>query len=629
MKSWLCVLLLSGIALAQIPQSKHIWIVTEENHSYEEVVGNSSMPYFNALARSYGLATQYYSVQHNSLSALMWLVAGQKVTDDGNPQGCFDVDNIVRRLIAQQSTWTAYEEDLPYPGFQGLSYDNYVRRHNPLIDFMDSCTDKEEVNSVPFTQLAKDIHDDSTPNYAYITPNLLDDAHNGTLQEADQWLSEHIPPILEGSAFQPGGDGLMFIVFDEGELDGSPDDRCAANIPTGCGGRIATLVIGPQVRPAFQSGVLYSHYNLLSTVCAAMEMQGCPGAGQLALPMSDFFNTVRIKTPFQNSSVASPVHIAADTNNDSNVFAMQIYVDGQLKYKANGNSLDTLLPISLGQHLVVAQSWDTAGGIHKRAINVTVQQEAVVVTTPQPNAVVASPVAIVASGGGLHKVDTMQVYVDNALQYQVNGSTVNTQLTMSPGRHYVVAQAWSSGNTVAKTGFNVTVAKPSVSIVSPQPNSHVYSPVPLLGTTTNPAQVYAVQAYIDNVLSYQYTGTGIQAAVAVPVGPHSIVLQSWDQNKGIYKTSENITVDPIVVTIAAPKKNSRDESPVLIQASVPQNAPVYLMQVYVDNKLQYETSGTTVNTSLPISTGQHYLVVQAWDDGGETWKSGVNFVVVR
>ena len=78
MKSLALALLILGSALwAEAAQSRHVWVVTEENHSYESVVGNSNMPYFNSLAAKYGLATQYYSEQHNSLSALMWLVAGR------------------------------------------------------------------------------------------------------------------------------------------------------------------------------------------------------------------------------------------------------------------------------------------------------------------------------------------------------------------------------------------------------------------------------------------------------------------------------------------------------------------------------------------------------------------------
>ena len=86
-------------------------------------------------------------------------------------------------------TWKSYQEDMPYPGFTGLSWANHVRRHNPLIDFTDTCAPSQKYNSVPYTQLAKDITNNNTPNYAYITPNLQHDAHDGTRTQADAWLA--------------------------------------------------------------------------------------------------------------------------------------------------------------------------------------------------------------------------------------------------------------------------------------------------------------------------------------------------------------------------------------------------------------------------------------------------------
>src|SRR5437016_14049025 len=80
MRFWLSLFVLVGVALAQVPQSKHVGLITEENHSYERRIGNSSMPYFNSLTKKYGLATQYYSPLHNSVSALMWLAAGPTLT---------------------------------------------------------------------------------------------------------------------------------------------------------------------------------------------------------------------------------------------------------------------------------------------------------------------------------------------------------------------------------------------------------------------------------------------------------------------------------------------------------------------------------------------------------------------
>jgi len=272
---------------SSVPRSNHVWMITEENHSYESVIGNSQMPYYNSLANKYALATQYYSNRHSSLPALMRLVAGQDVTTNNNTTSCFNVDNVVRHLLFHGMTWKSYQEDLPYAGFTGLSWANYLRRHNPLIDFTDVCAPSQKLNSVPFTRLAQDMSNNATPNYVYITPNTQHDAHDGTRAQADGWLSQQVPKILARPEFQSGGDGLLFIVWDEGTL--YTDNRCSASVSSGCGGRVATLVIGPKVKRNFKSQTLYYHQNLLRTVCDAFGFALCPGAGATAKPMTDFF----------------------------------------------------------------------------------------------------------------------------------------------------------------------------------------------------------------------------------------------------------------------------------------------------------------------------------------------------
>lgn len=271
-----------------VPHSNHVWIITEENHSYENVIGSSSMPYYNSLANKYALAAQYYANRHSSLPALMRLVAGQDVTTNNNTTWCFNVDNVVRHLLFNGLTWKSYQEDLPYAGFTGLSWANYVRRHNPLIDFVDVCAPSQKLNSVPYKQLATDMANNATPNYVYITPNLVHDGHDGTRAQADAWLSSHVPAILGRPEFQAGGDGLLFIVWDEGDIF-NVDSRCSASVSTGCGGRVATLVIGPNVKRNFKSQTLYHHENLLRTVCDALGFVSCPGGGATAKPMTDFF----------------------------------------------------------------------------------------------------------------------------------------------------------------------------------------------------------------------------------------------------------------------------------------------------------------------------------------------------
>jgi acid phosphatase len=619
------LLLLGSIAWAQVPQSKHVWIITEENHSYENVVGNSGMPYYNSLIKKYGLATQYYSEEHNSISALMWLVAGQPVTGNNETTTCYNLNNIARQLIREGYSWRSYQEDLPYPGFTGVSYANYVRRHNPIIDFTDTCAAGQADKSVPFTQLATDVGNHATPNYSYITPNLEHDAHNGPLTAADTWLSQHVPTILSLPEFQPGGDGILFIVWDEADLssDGyTQDNRCSSRISSGCGGHLATLVIGPQVKPGYKSAVRYDHSNLLRTVCDAMGLSPCPGAAAVANPMADFFNKVNIATPFANSNVASPVHIQATTSNAAPVTAMQIYVDNSLKYQVSGSSVDAKLPMTSGKHYVVVQSWDSAGGIHKTGIYVNVQQEAVIVSNPAPASLVGTSVQVGATAVGQSSISKMQLYVDGNSQFQSSGSSLKTSVSLAGGAHKLSVEASASTGELVTNTFSVTASSPAVHIFTPTANMKFYSPMHISANSVDPTPVTAVQVYVDSHLVYEVSGTGVQASIPVSLGQHSVVVQEWNSSGATYKKAVNVSVVGVPITISAPKANATVSSPVTVQASAPSASPVHTMQIYIDNALAYSVSGQSISHSFSLSSGKHYIVAKGWDGSGNNWLTG-------
>src|SRR6266480_2993629 len=96
-----------------LPNSSHVFIVMEENHSYSSVIGNSSMPYFNSLARKYGLATQYYANTHPSIGNYFMLTTGQTITNNDSYTGTVSANNLVRELISAGKTWKSYAESLP------------------------------------------------------------------------------------------------------------------------------------------------------------------------------------------------------------------------------------------------------------------------------------------------------------------------------------------------------------------------------------------------------------------------------------------------------------------------------------------------------------------------------------
>jgi hypothetical protein len=59
-----------------VPHFRHIVEIMMENQSYGTIIGNSSAPQINALANSYGLATNHFGVTHPSEPNYMADLAG-------------------------------------------------------------------------------------------------------------------------------------------------------------------------------------------------------------------------------------------------------------------------------------------------------------------------------------------------------------------------------------------------------------------------------------------------------------------------------------------------------------------------------------------------------------------------
>lgn len=280
----------------QVARSKHVYIVAEENHSYEHLVSSASMPYLRSLLNRGGLATQFYANQHNSLPDYFWVTSGQPITLNDNTTSKFDVDNIVRHIMERGLTYKAYAQSLPNPGYAQLFFGSvYMKRHVPLPYYTDMGNSTTEMRKlVPIEELTDDIANGTLPNFAFITPDAAHDIHNcPTTQaaceaEADQFLKQYIAPLLARPEFRPGGDGLLIIWSDEADLN--VDNRCSATVRTGCGGRILVALIGPKVKSGFRSFRTYHHPSVLRTMLEALgEHESFPGAANRAPDMAEFF----------------------------------------------------------------------------------------------------------------------------------------------------------------------------------------------------------------------------------------------------------------------------------------------------------------------------------------------------
>jgi len=263
---------------AGVPQFGHVFLLLEENHSYSSVIGSSSMPYLNSLAQQYGLATQYFANTHPSIGNYFMLTTGQIITNNDYYSGTINADNLVRHLLTAGKTWKSYAEGLPNVGYTGGDTGNYMQHHNPFTYFTDVVNSPSELNNlVPFSQFASDLANNTLPQFSFIVPNIQDDAHNGTLNQADSWLKTNIAPLITSATFQQ--DGLLIIVFDESF---SSDTQHG-------GGQVLAVIISPNAKKGYQSTTLYQHQSTCRLVLQALGLTSFPGACQSAPQMSEFF----------------------------------------------------------------------------------------------------------------------------------------------------------------------------------------------------------------------------------------------------------------------------------------------------------------------------------------------------
>jgi acid phosphatase len=383
-------LLMMGIsAVGQVPRSKHVYIVAEENRSYERLVGSPAMPYLNSLLAKGAVATQFYSNMHGSLENYLIVTSGQYLTHNNETLAVFDVDNIERHLLTHGMTFKSYAQTLPFAGYTGLYSGAYMKRHAPLPYYTDMAHSSLIKDHQSSTELTKDLANGTLPNFAFITPDANHDMHNcGTnlntcFATADQWLKANIAPLLASPPFQPGGDGVLIIWSDEADL--GTDNRCSATVLTGCGGHILVAMIGPQVKAGYKSTKTYHQQSVLRTMLEALGTTlNFPAAANTAPDMREFFKgnadagngalgSVTISAPTTGTVTGPGVHAAASASAANPITFMRIYVDSVSKASVSASHIDTTLTLSQGTHSLVFQAWDSKGLVYKSTKTITVQ----------------------------------------------------------------------------------------------------------------------------------------------------------------------------------------------------------------------------------------------------------------
>jgi hypothetical protein len=357
-------------AAAAAPKPGHVFIIVLENEGYNVTFGaKSPASYLKMLARQGALLPNYYGIGHYSLDNYIAMVSGQApnpvtqadcqsfvdfvasgIDKDGQAigSGCVypsSVSTIANQIEAKGLSWKGYMEDMgndpkresatcghpvigqPDGTQKATVGDQYASRHDPFVYFhsiidLPTCA----AHVVNLTALASDLRDEmTTPNYAFITPNLCHDGHDGGkrkktcvdgqpggLISADKFLADTVPQILASAAYQH--DGLLIVTFDEADSKGGDASACCQaprgpNIPPGAmivfdnpppdppekiadngpgisgpgGGRVGAVLVSRFIKPGTISKTAYNHYALLGSIEDFFGLEPLGYAGQKGL----------------------------------------------------------------------------------------------------------------------------------------------------------------------------------------------------------------------------------------------------------------------------------------------------------------------------------------------------------
>jgi hypothetical protein len=398
----LCLLLAVPAAHAAPPPIKHVAIIVLENKDFAESFGDASPAKYLAkeLTAKGQLLNQYYGTSHASLGNYISMISGQApnpITQGDCPAGFSDVfpgvmlpadgqvlgvgcvypaaaKTIADQLDEKKLGWKGYMQDMGnapgapktcrHPAIgevddtqSARNGDQYAVRHNPFVYFHSIIDDQKRCDEhvVALEALSADFAKaETTPAYAFITPNLCEDGHDapcvdgrpGGLVSSDAFLKNWVPIILGSPGFKH--DGMLIVTWDEGEVSPTSAASCCAQ-PTGFntplpgifgpgGGRTGAVVISPYVKPGSVNEQPYNHYSLLRSIEDLFGLPHLGYAGQAGLKA--FGDDVYNGTP--SAATTTPVTCKLAATLKGRVLTVLSPKAGKLVVKVGRRAVKTL-----------------------------------------------------------------------------------------------------------------------------------------------------------------------------------------------------------------------------------------------------------------------------------------------
>jgi len=247
--------------------------------------------------------------------------------------------------------------------------------------------------------------------------------------------------------------------------------------------------------------------------------------------MASARNAEAIFLPVNNGNayiVGTSLQVGATAGGQTPVTKMQLYVDGNSKYQASGNTLQASVSLSAGGHTLAVEAADSSGNLATNQFSVTSASPNVKILSPAANSTFYSPMYVSALATDPTPVKGIQVYMDGTLLYEVTGTGIQNSIPVSIGKRSVTVQEWNSSGASYKQTINVNVTGVPITISSPKANATVGPTFTVTASAPSSSPVQTMQIYIDDKMVYQVRGQSVSHSFTLSSGQHKIVAKGWD-----------------------------------------------------------------------------------------------------
>jgi acid phosphatase len=160
-----------------------------------------------------------------------------------------------------------------------------IYAHSPFVSYDSvSRNGSRLLNLQSLDDFHSDVKKNTLPQYAHISPNMLNDGHDTSLHYATNWTQTFLKDLLSNKEFMEKT--LILLTYDESETYSLPN-------------RIVSVLFGgavPDNLKGTKDNTLYTHYSILSTLENNWEL---PNLGRYDVG-ANVFKLVADKTGYKN-----------------------------------------------------------------------------------------------------------------------------------------------------------------------------------------------------------------------------------------------------------------------------------------------------------------------------------------